>query len=116
MATKTVSFRFPTDLVEAIEAEARATSRSKTQVVIAALAKFYDCPYALTESITLEQLQEQLNELTHQIAILSGRIPPEFSPTNSEQEFVTRWASRGKVNHRFPDPQPPFRKMIKAEM
>ena len=90
MATKTVSFRLPTELVELIEADALTTGRSKTQVVIAALAKFYDYPYALPESITLEQLQEQLNELRRQLSNLSAHIPLEFSPTNSKQDFVTR--------------------------
>ncbi|MCG8363820.1 MAG: ribbon-helix-helix domain-containing protein [Pseudanabaenales cyanobacterium] len=66
MATKTISFRLPVELVEAIEAEAKATGQSKTKIVTAILAKFYDYPYdVLPQSITLEQLQKQLHELKH---------------------------------------------------
>lgn len=71
MANKTVSFRLPTELVEAIEAQAKATGQSKTNVVMAALAKFYGCPYSSPQSVISEQVQQQLNELKHQITILS---------------------------------------------
>ena len=63
MATKTVSFRLPVELAEAIEAEATATGQSRTKIVTAILSKFYDYPYVPPQSITLEQLQAQLNEL-----------------------------------------------------
>lgn len=71
MANKTVSFRLPSELIEAIEAEAIITGQSKTNVVIAALSKFYGCPHALPQSVMPEQLQQQLNELKRQITILS---------------------------------------------
>ena len=71
MANKTISFRLPTELVEAIEAHAKATGQSKTHAVITALATFYGCPESLPQLVTADQLQEQLNELEHQIAILS---------------------------------------------
>ena len=70
MANKTVSFRLPIELVEAIEAQAEAKGQSKTNVVIAALAEFYGCSHSLPQSVTTEQLQLQLNELKHQMAIL----------------------------------------------
>ena len=68
MTTKTITFRLPVQLAEAIEAEATATGQSRTKVVTAILAKFYEYPYVLPQSITLEQLQEQLNELKHLMA------------------------------------------------
>ena len=71
MTNKTVSFRIPAELVEAIEAQAQATGQSKTTVVIEALAKAYGCPHYLTQSSIPKQFQLQLNELEHQITILS---------------------------------------------
>ena len=72
MANKTVSFRLPTELVEAIDAQAKATGQSKTSVVIAALAKSYGYQHSLPRPIILKQFQQQLNELQHQKAILSA--------------------------------------------
>ena len=72
MANKTVSFRLPSELIEAIESRAQATGQSKTNVVIAALTHAYGCPNSLTQSVPPDQVQQQLNDLKHQIAILSN--------------------------------------------
>ena len=72
MANKTVSFRLPSELIAAIEAEARATGQSKTDVVISALTHSYGCSASFTQSATPEALQQQLNHLKEQIAILSN--------------------------------------------
>lgn len=70
MANKMVSCRLPAELVEAIEAQAKATGQSKTHVVIAALAKYYEWPHSLPQIVTPEQLLQQLNELKHLLEIL----------------------------------------------
>ena len=63
MVTKTLSFRLPVEIVEAIEADASATGQSRTRVVTAILSKFYDRPYVVPQSVTLDHIQEQVNEL-----------------------------------------------------
>ena len=107
MANKTVSFRLPTELVEAIEAQAKATGQSKTNVVIAALAKFYGCPYSQPKSVTPEQFQQQLNELKYQVARLSEanelqqllmgttapiKLDPEVDAVIGSMPTADRWA------------------------
>ena len=107
MANKTVSFRLPTELVEAIEAQAKATGQSKTNVVIAALADIYECPHPSPPSLTLEQFQQQLNALKHQLAILSEanklqqiltgaddpiKLGPEVDAVISSMPHEDRWA------------------------
>lgn len=44
MASKTVSFRFPHDLLRAVEAEAKATGQSKTDIIIAACRHWVSLP------------------------------------------------------------------------
>ena len=68
MATKTVSFRLPVELVDSIEAEAIATGQSRTEIVTAILSKFYNFPYVSQQSLTLAELQEQVDELKHLMA------------------------------------------------
>ena len=75
MKSKTVSFRFPDDVIEGIEAEAQMTGRSKTDIVLSALIKSYGFQYQSASPITLEQLQHQLNELREQVKNLSQEPP-----------------------------------------
>ncbi|MDJ0704613.1 MAG: hypothetical protein QNJ46_15120 [Leptolyngbyaceae cyanobacterium MO_188.B28] len=72
MANKTVSFRLPSELIEAIEAEAQATGQSKTNVVITALTRSYGCSHSFPQSATTEQLQQQLDDLKQEIVIISN--------------------------------------------
>lgn len=74
MVNKIVSFRLPEEFLEALEAHAKATGQSKTNVVVAALAEFYEHSHDLPQAPTLEQLQKQLNELREQIANLSEHV------------------------------------------
>lgn len=71
MKTKTVSFRFPNDVIESIEAEAKVTGRSKTNIVLNALTQAYGFHRPSEPSPTLEHLEQQLNELRGQIKNLS---------------------------------------------
>ena len=75
MKSKTVSFRFPDDVIEGIEAEAQITGRSKTDIVLNALIQAYGFQYHTESPITLEQLEQQLNELRAQVKNLSQKPP-----------------------------------------
>lgn len=100
MANKPVSLQLPVELVEAIEARAKATGQSITKFVIAELAKFYGLPHSLPQSVTIEQLQELqqlLNELEHLIAILSAYNQLEFRLTHSEQQSVSNYPKRSHL-------------------
>ena len=90
MANKTVSLQLPTELVEAIEAQAQARGQSRTDIVIAALSKFCGWQHSLPQSVTIEQLRQQLNEIKYQIAILSECNKPELRLTNTEQNSLLR--------------------------
>ncbi|MCG8366970.1 MAG: PAS domain S-box protein [Pseudanabaenales cyanobacterium] len=73
MATKTVSFRLPDPIIKAIEARTQATGKRKTTLIIEALAQVYGLPSPSSPSATSEALQQQLNELKHQMIALQGR-------------------------------------------
>lgn len=44
MASKLVAFRLPQDLIEAIEAEAAATGKDKTSIVVHGLRQIFQIP------------------------------------------------------------------------
>lgn len=95
---KPVVLRIPAELVEAIEAQAKATGQSMNDVLLEALDEFYGHPLALTPSAILEQvqqLQQQLNKLQHQMEIILSELKPQaFRLTNSEQQSVSSYSKR----------------------
>ncbi|MDJ0704108.1 MAG: hypothetical protein QNJ46_12565 [Leptolyngbyaceae cyanobacterium MO_188.B28] len=81
MKTKTVSFRFPNDVIESIEAEAKITGRSKTNIVLNALTQAYGFHRPTEPTPTLEQIERQLSELRGQIRSLSQeRVNASYQP------------------------------------
>ena len=82
MATKrTVSFRVQDELINRIKAEAKATGRSTTSLVIEALSQVFDLSQPYSAPITtnalpqqLERLEEQIKELSEQLAELPQQL------------------------------------------
>lgn len=74
MGSQHISFQLPSEVIEAIEAEAKRTGQSETAVVLTILTQAFVGPYPASPDITLEQLQRQLNELRVQILSLSEQL------------------------------------------
>ena len=71
MSKKTVSFRLPDNIVKALEAQAKATGKNKTTLVVEILSQAYDLSQPSPPQITPEILQQQIDQLKQQVAVLS---------------------------------------------
>jgi PAS domain S-box-containing protein len=69
-----MTFRFPAPLAQAIEAQARATGRDRTTVVAEALAQSFGLALPAKASITIEMLQQQLQQVEGTVTILAERL------------------------------------------
>ena len=71
MASKTVSFRLPENIVQAIEAHAKATGKNKTTLIVEVLTQAYGLePSPQRRQITPTMLQQQLDDLKQQVTNL----------------------------------------------
>lgn len=78
-----MTFRFPAPLAQAIEAQARATGRDRTTVVAEALAQSFGLALPAKASVTIEMLQQQLQQVEDTVTVLSDRL------TNLQQSTLT---------------------------
>jgi PAS domain S-box-containing protein len=74
MASKTITFRLPAEVIEVIESQARATGRNRTAIVIEALAQTYGLQPPSPAPVTTEILQQQLDDLQEQVTTLSYQL------------------------------------------
>ena len=88
MAKKTVSFRLPDNIIQALEAQAKATGKTKTALIVEILTETYGLSQRPPQPITPEMLQQQLDQLKQQVAGLS--IGEVFAPTQT-----TLWSCSG---------------------
>lgn len=72
MANRTVSFRLPEELIEAIEAHARISGKTRTDLVIEALALIYDVPPPESPPLTLDAVQQQVEALKERLDCFYG--------------------------------------------
>ncbi|NJN85507.1 MAG: hypothetical protein HC881_03315 [Leptolyngbyaceae cyanobacterium SL_7_1] len=63
MTSKSMTFRFPAPLAQAIDAQSRATGRDRTTIVTEALAQMFGLSLPSKPPITLETLQQQVDNL-----------------------------------------------------
>lgn len=77
MVSKTVSFRLPEEVVNAIEAHAKVTGQTRTAVVTDALAKAFGVPRACTEN----PLQQRLRALEERVAALEQEKKDKRAPS-----------------------------------
>jgi PAS domain S-box-containing protein len=85
MASKIATFRLPENLIQEIRSRAEATGRDRTAVVIEALKQAFGMPASVSRPATVEELQQQLNELEHKFLTLTqqlNQVSPK-SPTFS---------------------------------
>lgn len=86
MPSKLVAFRLPDDIIRAIEAEAKATGKDKTAVVVQALRKVFEFHQARSSNV--EALQQQVNDLEQRVNNLTEQM-----------SHITDTVSRTEVLH-----------------
>lgn len=74
MASKIATFRLPENLIQEIRSRAEATGRDRTAVVIEALKQAFGMPASVSRPATVEELQQQLNELEHKFLTLTQQL------------------------------------------
>ena len=100
MASKTVSFRLPENIVQAIEAHAKATGKNKTTLIVEVLTQAYGLSQPSDQQITPAMLQQQLDELKQQLAVLKideSYIPTEGEQSGGAQDLIARTESQTKA-------------------
>src|ERR687886_893484 len=74
MASKIATFRLPENLIQEIRSRAEATGRDRTAVVIEALKQAFGMPASESRPATVEELQQQLNELEKKFLTLTQQL------------------------------------------
>ncbi|MDJ0705750.1 MAG: hypothetical protein QNJ46_20990 [Leptolyngbyaceae cyanobacterium MO_188.B28] len=74
MANKTISFRIPDEITEALETQVKITGRSKTSLILEALTQAFGLPTKSTQSTTVQSLQHQLQALEEKVTALSTQL------------------------------------------
>ncbi len=80
-----MTFRFPIPLAQAIEAQARATGRDRTSVVADALVQVFGLSLPTKAPITIDMLQQQIEQVESSITGLAERLATlqQTTPTDS---------------------------------
>lgn len=74
MASKIATFRLPENLIQEIRSRAEATGRDRTAVVIEALKQAFGMPASESRPATVEELQQQINELEKKLGTLTHQL------------------------------------------
>lgn len=74
MASKLVAFRLPEDLIQAIEAEAAATGKDKTAVVVSGLRQVFNLPTPDPTLAAVESINECIAKLEQRMDGLSEEV------------------------------------------
>ena len=81
MASKIATFRLPENLIQEIRSRAEATGRDRTAVVIEALKQAFGMPASESRPATVEELQQQLNELEKKFISLTQELTRQTQQT-----------------------------------
>ena len=74
MANKTISFRIPDEITEALDTQVKITGRSRTSLIVEALTQMFGLPQASPNGATTTSLEHQLKELEKQVTTLSSQL------------------------------------------
>lgn len=85
MASKLVAFRLPEDLIQAIEAEAEATGKDKTAVVVSGLRQIFNLPTPDPTLAAVESINECVAKLERRIDSLSEEVKEVMQDFKSSQ-------------------------------
>ncbi|MGQ4650266.1 PAS domain S-box protein [Lyngbya aestuarii] len=83
MASKIATFRLPEDLTQEIRHRAEATGRDRTAVVVEALKQTFGFPDAEPHTATVQELQQELDELTKKVTVLSEQLTKATEKLNT---------------------------------
>jgi len=81
MVNKTVSFRIPEEILNFIEKQAKALGKTKTDLVVEALAQVYQLPLPESSTVNLDTIQQQLDLLREQVNELAGEAIAQQTAT-----------------------------------
>ncbi len=87
MVSKIATFRLPENLIQEIRSRAEATGRDRTAVVVEALKQAFGFPLSESRPSTVEELQEQLNELEKKYAALHEQLTQVTQKSASESRI-----------------------------
>ncbi|MEO1208485.1 MAG: PAS domain-containing protein [Cyanobacteria bacterium J06638_20] len=73
MTNRTVSFRFPQDLIKTLEIHANRSGKTKTDLVIEAIAEVYGASAPISANTTIASVQQQINTLREEVESLAPR-------------------------------------------
>lgn len=95
MASKTITFRFPEEIIEAIEARAKAAGSNRTAVLMEALAKAYGFPSPSPAPVSTEALQLRLHGLEQQVVTLLEQLAESIREVKELSSVAVRTGQRG---------------------
>lgn len=85
MASKLVAFRLPEDLIQAIEAEAAATGKDKTAVVVSGLRQVFNLPTPDPTLAAVESINECISKLEQRMDGLSEEVKEVIQDLKASQ-------------------------------
>ena len=74
MVSKIATFKLPENLIQEIRSRAEATGHNRTEVVVEALKQAFGMPLAEPRPATVEELQQQFNQLEKKSTELTQRL------------------------------------------
>ncbi|MBE9179143.1 PAS domain S-box protein [Oculatella sp. LEGE 06141] len=92
MASRTITFRFAEEVIEAIEARAKATGSNRTAVLMQALSLAYGVPSASSVPVSTTTLQQRLTELEQQVVELLQQLTVSVHEVKEGRAVATRVA------------------------
>lgn len=89
MASRTITFRFPEEVIQAIEARARAIGSNRTAVLMEALTHAYGFPASSTPPVSTDALQNRLQGLEQQIIGLLQQLTESVQEVKSSSAVAS---------------------------
>jgi PAS domain S-box-containing protein len=93
MVSKIATFRLPENLIQEIRSRAEATGRDRTAVVVEALKQAFGMPLGEPRPATVEELQQQLNQLEKKFT----KLTQQLSEVSQEPRSETRLSQTSPV-------------------
>ena len=92
MVSKIATFRLPEQLTQEIRFRAETTGRDRTAVVIDALKQAFGLPPGDPRPATVEEIQDQINELEQKYKALSHQLT-ELTQTSILERQISQFSS-----------------------
>lgn len=101
MTSKSLTFRFPIELAEAINAQAQATGKDKTTVVVEILASAFDLPFSAPVAATSQTPHQQIQQLEADTANLSKKLAELRQNVDWDHTTQSRLTALEQATHQF---------------